>query len=643
MKVDLKFLVEAIKPDWIPQETWDGMSDNDKQKMSKTEETIETIRNQDKNVSGISPTSDGVQDFLRNIDRQGEEARRTGQTIADVRAREINANPNVGERLPVLTDPVTGRGSNVLVNTSRPPATAAEREQLAAYEQSKARLAAMGPVERAEFDKQLDDKRAKERAAELKQVKAAQDTFAARRLAKLATRSGSVTLADGQTIDIDAIKERAAKDPNTVNDPEIRRQLELLQRQFNKQDSDARRAEREEQAERNRATRLKNAQQTAIQSIIAKDPSKAAEIGAMANYTSGSMTGTSAAYSSNTKPEQAPAQPSTQSGVFGDNKNLPAPVSATGNPLSPRGGMPPAVTSKGTAEGSPSDADTHSGVQISMNTPVAPKLSRSQEDKIVIAGMRNQSLNQPILTQGVAKRAVTGQASSLASNKESSTRQGDARYGARRAGVGGVQAVAETYRFGHKELSSLLESATGSPFGGPSGWDWLTGKYKDVKTAVTTKTTNAGVTTKRTPAIAIRDVLKYLNPLQMKHPMDRSPVLLGQAGYTKGKGIRTVQQLMKNPITDVLATMGGAPNLGQVSGLVGLVKSGVGGALLGSRSRLARSVGSGINLAGNVAQDLLATANTPEAQAQRAILAGSMIGDPRIAQISPAEIIKYKP
>ena len=628
MKVDLKFLIEQKKPDWIPQETWDGMSDTDKQKMSKTEDTIETIRNQDKNVAGTSPTSDNLQDYLNKIDQMGQQARETGQEIGDIRNRELAKDPKYGERLPTATDPTTGRSdtsSTVLapgtsyvgghlttvVPDNKPKLTPEEEARQKKMETDfaaakkitggsltattnailDAAIKSGKPVDKLSPDELAAAKTAGE--AQTKQRTEDEIKRATERKNWLQGKTGKIETASGQTIDVDQLLQ------GDVNDPAVRTKLLAARNYYAQQAKEA--AEEKKQA--------KGKQQPSMPPV---PPTP--------------VPGTQ------TLPSSTGA-----SGVFGGGQAPAAPTPAT----------TPATTPKGTTEGTPTDAATHGGVQISSATKPPVPLNRSQEDKIRIAQMRDQSLNQPVLTQGVARRAITGGSSSLVASSSfssSTQRNADARYGARRATASGVQAIAESYRFGPKELSSLLESATGSPFGGPSGWDWLLGKAKDVKKAATTKTTTAGVTTKRTLPIALQDLAKALNPLEMKHPVDRTPVVLGQAGYSRGKGIRTVQQLMKNPVTNVLATLGGAPSASQLSGLVGLVKSGIGGALLGSRSKTAKTLGSGINVAGNIAQDLLGTANTPEAEAARAIQVGAMLGDPRIVKdVTVSDVLKYRP
>jgi hypothetical protein len=192
--------------------------------------------------------------------------------------------------------------------------------------------------------------------------------------------------------------------------------------------------------------------------------------------------------------------------------------------------------------------------------------------------------------------------------------------------------LAEVLRFDRGELASLLEATAGSPTGGPSGLDWAKDKVKNLKDKLPKSST-----------LALRSLIKGLNPLQLKHPLDRTPFLLGQAGYSKEKGIRTVQQLMTRPgVVDILSTMGGAPNPAHISNLLSVAQSGIAGALLGSKSKIAKTIGSGINLAGNVAQDFLGDMNNPATQAQRAILAGSILGDPRIAQIKASDIVRVK-
>lgn len=635
MRVDLRFLVEQTdvkKPDWIPDETWNGMDSKDKEKMAKTEETIANIKNQDKNVTQTSPGSDSVKDFLNKVDEWGRQARETGQEIGDVRNRELAKDPNYGQRIPTATDPTTGRSdtsSTVLApNTSvvgghltTVVGTPEQFAQAKAETEARAKARAEGKnkvewepdperpgLQRAKLSpeeaKAREDRKAGQKAVELE--------WAKRRQEKLATRSGKVTLPDGQVIDMDELKKA---DPSNR---EVQRQLGLLQRQWSKEDTAQREAEAEATREKNRAVRERNMKATAVQAEVAKDSKFALGLGGASSVSPPKR----AQYSDAQQTQQSETIPvvpgstpygervdgaapssSGASGVFGGRQQpaVPAPTSATGQPLSPRGAPPSQI-------------------------PISPITSRTPEDKIQIRAMANAAKAQPILTTGLANRGMSG----LNSYGQSTDSTGDVRYKTMRATKTGPQAVAETFNFNRGELKVLLEAPYGSPFGGPSNMDWWKQKISDIGTAIKTKQTSTGKTVKRTPSIAIRDVLMGLNPLQLAHPQDRWAFTPSQTGYSKAKAERTIQHMLSRPgLTNIIATAAGAPSPELVRKGIGLAQTAIAGPLLTSKSKALRQIGSGINLGGNILQNIAASAGGPGSDLNRARLAASIIGDVR--------------
>jgi len=638
MRVDLRFLVEQTdvkKPDWIPDETWNGMDSKDKEKMAKTEETIANIKNQDKNVTQTSPGSDSVKDFLNKVDEWGRQARETGQEIGDVRNRELAKDPNYGQRIPTATDPTTGRSdtsSTVLApNTSvvgghltTVVGTPEQFAQAKAETEARAKARAEGKnkvewepdperpgLQRAKLSpeeaKAREDRKAGQKAVELE--------WAKRRQEKLATRSGKVTLPDGQVIDMDELKKA---DPSNR---EVQRQLGLLQRQWSKEDAAQREAEAEATKQKNRAVRERNMKVTAVQAEVAKDSKFALGLGGASSVSPPKQ----AQYSDAQQPQQTQNNNSTtQTGEFGKNQQpavptptnapaVPAPTSATGQPLSPRSSPPSQI---------PSSVSGYGGSYVFPS----PMTSRTPEDKIQIRAMANAAKAQPILTTGLANRGMSG----LNSYGQGTDSTGDVRYKTMRATKTGPQAVAETFNFNRGELKVLLEAPYGSPFGGPSGMDWWKQKISDIGTAIKTKQTSTGKTVKRTPSIAIRDVLMGLNPLQFAHPQDRWAFTPSQTGYSKAKAERTIQHMLSRPgLTNIIATAAGAPSPELVRKGIGLAQTAIAGPLLTSKSKALRQIGSGINLGGNILQNIAASAGGPGSDLNRARLAASIIGDVR--------------
>jgi hypothetical protein len=181
--------------------------------------------------------------------------------------------------------------------------------------------------------------------------------------------------------------------------------------------------------------------------------------------------------------------------------------------------------------------------------------------------------------------------------------------------------------FKKNELSTLLEAIAGSPTGGPSGKDWWNSKID--ATVKNIKSTN------------LHNIVSALNPYALKHPLDRTPVMLGQAGYSKAKSMRTAQQLMNRPgVLAVVGTPAGILNPGQVAKLAGAGAKLAAGGLLSSKSDTLRAIGSKVNLGGNILKNIGVELDTPAARASTAIAVGSILGDPRGAQIKPGEIIR---
>jgi hypothetical protein len=117
--------------------------------------------------------------------------------------------------------------------------------------------------------------------------------------------------------------------------------------------------------------------------------------------------------------------------------------------------------------------------------------------------------------------------------------------------------------------------------------------------------------------------------------------MLGQAGYSKAKSMRTAQQLMNRPgVLAVVGTPAGILNPGQVAKLAGAGAKLAAGGLLSSKSDTLRAIGSKVNLGGNILKNIGVGLDTPAARASTAIAVGSILGDPRGAQIKPGEIIR---
>jgi len=309
------------------------------------------------------------------------------------------------------------------------------------------------------------------------------------------------------------------------------------------------------------------------------------------------------------------AASAASSGSWGGGSNAPASVSA------------PAPTDRSTPEATSShdrnvDAAAAGGGGISSRTPQTAPFSFNalkQEPKanptqmVALAPGADFLSTQQQLTRSVANPSTQNEPDENTNifgvkGKEKKGSNKDVRYSARKATQQGVTVVAESIRFDRGDLSNMLNEklSVGTLRKISKG---LAGTKAGAKGLGKGLLNTAGA------------FMKYTNPV------DRFPVNLYQAGWSKAKDLRQARYLYQNPA----ALAGLATGIAAVGGKAGA-------ALLGSLfadtdTGPLKSLG---KYAGNLGTAL--GLNDREAQAGMIPQIMSIVGDPRAANIDPGAI-----
>jgi hypothetical protein len=626
------------RPNWMDDAMWNQLSPERRKevvaKEKATQERAETLKNQDeqktKYTVGTSPTSDNLQDYFRNIDRLGAEARAAGEDIG------LRANREIGARIAaertqakqaaektsqeeaqarINTALELGQRGGTSTSTSEEPAppsllarpdqptqqqkplTSAQLVSRGVQRERALRNAGIDPAtatdqDIATADAAIESQKVTQKEATAKAIEASRQRM------KDTGKRGTVTTASGEKIDVGALLGTDVKALQTPQDiANYQRKVREVSGFFGKQEAAGREEARQQQAEKNRATRLQNISATALQAELQKDPSSALKQQAWQDYLA----------AKGGKPEQAEEpEPSVstpaiapQTGQFGGGQTpsvtQPKPIT---NPYS----TPPTTTPKGTTEGTPTGADVHGGIQVASTKPDAAVRSVANVNKpqLYAAASEESGKRKPRLT---AKKST---------------------------GAGVQQVMTEANRFERGELVQLLEASgifgvgTRGTIGNPLGIANIKNKAKAIKDAT------KGVSKKS---------IRNLMAAYPKDPQDAVAYLPGQTAWSKGKGVRTAATLMKNPalmnVLGLASGMVGPVGLAKVAGF-GLKQAA--GALLAKGGKLA-----GLGSLAKAGADVLGgLSNTPEAEAKRAIALASVIGDPRVVNaVSPGEVVDY--
>lgn len=213
---------------------------------------------------------------------------------------------------------------------------------------------------------------------------------------------------------------------------------------------------------------------------------------------------------------------------------------------------------------------------------------------------------QQQLTRSVANPASASQAEEdttgvmVGSGKEKKSGSKDVRYGARKATSKGVAVVAESIRFDKGDLSGILNEKLS------------VGALRKISKA---KSLGKGLLN------TAGAFMKYTNPV------DRFPMNLYQAGWSKAKDLRQARYLYQNPqalagLATTIAGVGGKAG----AALLGSLFAGTNTTRLKSLGGLAGKFGTALGL------------DDPKVQAGAIPQIMSMIGDPRAANIDPGAI-----
>jgi hypothetical protein len=603
------------RPNWMDDAMWNQLSPERRKevvaKEKATQERAETLKNQDeqktKYTVGTSPTSDNLQDYFRNIDRLGAEARAAGEDIG------LRANREIGARIAVertqakqAAEKTSQEEAQARINTAlelgqrggtstsaseepAPPSLLARPDQPTQQQKplTSAQLVSRGVQrERALRNAGIDPATATDQdiatadaAIESQKVTQKETTAKAievsRQRMKDTGKSGTVTTASGEKIDVGALLGTDVKALQTPQDiANYQRKVREVSGFFGKQEAAGREEARQQQAEKNRATRLQNISATALQAELQKDPSSALKQQAWQDYLA----------AKSGKPEQAEeSEPSVsapaiapQTGQFGGGQT---PSVTQPKPYS----TPPATTPKGTTEGTPTSADVHGGIQVASTKPDAAVRSVDGviKPQLYAAAPEESGKRKPRLT---AKKST---------------------------GAGVQQVMTEANRFERGELVQLLENKKINKF-----------------------LTQLGGSKFKIPADAVGK-LRALTSLYTKPPEDRVVYLPGQAAWSKGKGVRLAAALMKQPLV-----LGGiaAAALGPQSVLSG----GAGRWALSKAQQLAYRAGKrGLSRGIGQVGEFLGIGNEAS-EAKKAIAVASIMGDPRVVnQVSPDDVLNY--
>lgn len=310
------------------------------------------------------------------------------------------------------------------------------------------------------------------------------------------------------------------------------------------------------------------------------------------------------------------AAAAASSGSWGGGSNAPASVSTEGR------------SDRSTPEATSSndrnvDAAAAGGGLLSSRTPETAPFSFNalkQEPKTnptqvlaLVPGADFLSTQQQ-LTRSVANPASASQAEEdttrvmVGSGKEKKSGSKDVRYGARKATSKGVAVVAESIRFNKGDLSGILNEklSIGALRKISKG---LAGTKAGAKGLGKGLLNTAGA------------FMKYTNPV------DRFPMNLYQAGWSKAKDLRQARYLYQNPaalagLATTIAGVGGKAG----AALLGSLFAGTNTAPLKELGGLAGKFGAALGL------------DDPKVQAGAIPQIMSIIGDPRAANIDPGAI-----
>lgn len=645
MRFTKGFLTEAEKaekanegrPAWMTDdELWNKLTPERKKEVvdreAKVQQEMETVKNQveqkAKFTPGSAPTSDNLQDFFNTVDRQGAQARATGEDIGLVANREagraieaqraeekkaanlksekeaqerVSATEDFGKKAGIQRTANIG-GKDLDVFTSRVNAARSELSSKgidpdkASPEQLKAAADA--------WDRQRTARQKQETETAVAQTE--------RMEARGAT--GRVVSHQGEEINIDKLVRQGKEGfSDTEEGKKARldweRQTRRATEALGREESEYREQESEKIKEKNRETRLKNMEVTALQAEVQKDPSSAVKHKALQDYLGAKRAGEEPSIQQPTQPQATP-QPAV------------APVKTA--PIPPQ----PATQSAASAVGTPVPANVQRKTSAPAPQPAAPQSSstpvptpKQPEQSGVFGGPKKENA----AVSSVSDRGTAYAAASAPSSRRLTGKKATAGIGTR--GQVSQVGMAESLRFTRGELKHLLET-TETEFFNTIGRNI---RYPSnlINTAKSLKTL-AGV-----PKII--SMLKTLGP-GLKAPQDRTVYIPQQAGYSKAKGARTVQQLMKNPaLLHTLSTVTGNISPGSIMNLLG---QGARGLAIAARKAggFSKGVAKGVNTIGKSLEGLGAEYETPEAQAQKAIFAGGILGDPRTWLLTPQDV-----
>jgi hypothetical protein len=630
MRFDKGALNEARKnanegrPDWMSDELWNDLSDERRkevvEKEARVQQEMETVRNQAeqkaKFTPGSAPTADNLKDFFDFIDRTGQQARQTGQDIGVVANKEtakaIEAQRAAAKEAKDAESIAAGKKLEGEFRTAAQLAGTETwsreglrvRDELVAKGIDIGKIDPNAPGEDVTAAVQAGTKRAQQERMDIED-ESQRRTAANAKFIKRTGTTGTVTLSSGEQVDVDDLLTRASQ-PGNLADKDLRRDVGLVAAMLRDQAAERAAADKEAKrdiaVQRNTANMLRNAASTAMQNAIRADPSNAfkfqtqqAQQQAFQNYTGGtSQPGAqpapaptpaaptpTAAPSPSVAPAAAPSTPTP----------TPAPTSSTGTPLSPRGSPSPSVTQP-------------QPQQTGQFAPTASAVGSVADQKKLLA-----SLLQPQKPTRMSAKKATATVGSK----------------------GQVSVVAEEVkvRFEKYDLQDLLEAA-----GKKVSPKDLVNIGKKVKEVVKKAPAFAKAASRFDPAAVnkILDAIKIANPYEFKAPQDRVVYTPAQTGYSHKKAVRTVKQLMKNPVINAIPGPETLLNYGGAALQLG------GRALMKGMPKIA-GLGKFGQEIGRRIQNLGISLDTPEAKAAKAIAIGAIIGDPRTAQVQVGEVM----